>query len=77
MRQRLNQRFRLLLQAVVAAELLLLLLVGQKIKLKLFLHLLQLQQVELGFIASLLQLLLQRLDRIHLAQNNTVVLKQP
>lgn len=51
-----------MLQLTVSGEFLNLPLIGQKIKCQLFLHLLQLQKIELGFIKRLLQLLLQGLD---------------
>jgi hypothetical protein len=58
-KQGVDQQFGLLLQLAVAGQLCGLLLMGQEVELQFFLHLLQLKQIQLSFIASFLQLLLQ------------------
>ncbi len=62
LQQGVYQGFGLVLELAVAAEFFGLLLMGQEVVLELFLHLLQLEQVEFGLILGLFKLLLQRLE---------------
>ena len=72
-----DQGLGLLLQRPVTLEFSSLMLMGQKIKFKLFLHLLELQQIQLCFIAGFLQLLLKSVMTGIRSLCHTAIMKSP